>query len=254
MADTAHAGDVGPELCFVIGFPRSGTTVFKEMLATHPAVVSMGEIFNEGNGNSYWNYLVREIRSDPEIILPRRSVSAFLAYLESLRQTCRERNPQVRILVLDVKYSQSHFVYDAWRHDITAMPKVFQLMREKGWRVIDIHRRDLLASVVSDTLAITSGVYHSTSLAEGAQHRPKARLDVVVLERAIDVRKRAFLRMNEVFSNYPKCLNVIYEEMFVDQNGSRFKDSLLATISTFLGIPNAFDPRPRLTKLLPGDI
>jgi hypothetical protein len=68
------------------------------------------------------------------------------------------------------------------------------------------------------------------------------------------VRKRAFLRMNEVFSNYPKCLNVIYEEMFVDQNGSRFKDSLLATISTFLGIPNAFDPRPRLTKLLPGDI
>src|SRR5579862_8075352 len=78
-------------LCFVIGRPRSGTTVFKAMLQTHPQVWSFGEVLNEQNPRSYFHFLKRLQAEDRDAISPSRSVQNFLKYLGWCRQTAMER-------------------------------------------------------------------------------------------------------------------------------------------------------------------
>src|SRR5579871_2131770 len=68
-------------LCFVIGRPRSGTTVFKTMLQTHPEVWSFGEVLNESNPCSYFSFLKRLQANDRDAIFPSRSIANF-------RNTC----------------------------------------------------------------------------------------------------------------------------------------------------------------------
>ena len=252
--DAAVPAKHGPRACFVIGFPRSGTTVLKEMLGTHPAIVVAGEIFNEVNDDSYWAYLLEEVRRKPDVILPSRSIETFQAYMALVMQRSIQYKPQARIVVLDVKYSHSHFVYDAWREDMSALPKVFFLMREKGWLVIDLHRRDLLALVVSNLVAIKSGIYHSTSLDAGAEYKPKVWVDPRELRWSMGIRERSFQRMSDHFEGYPGYLNLIYEEMFDDHADGRFSDKVLDQVSELLAVPNEFDAAPQLRKLLTGDI
>jgi LPS sulfotransferase NodH len=242
-----------PQPCFVIGLPRSGTTVFKQLLATHPRIVNFGEIFNEKNGRSYWAYLTGRIPRDPDVLLPSRSVGTFLDYISHLRARCTKNHPGACIMVLDVKYSQSHFVYDAWRDDLSALPKIFFLIKQQGWKAIDIRRDDMLALVVSNLVAMETKVYHSTGLPEGREHRPKVRLDVSAVQTAIETKQESYRRVHRHFRGYAGYLNILYEAMFVDQAGTRFTDALARQLSEFLGVPDHFDRMPRLRKLLTGD-
>ena len=162
---TAHPTPVQKPLqyCFVIGRPRSGTTVFKDMLNTHPALFSMGEIFNETNERSYFQFLQELIAADPRAALPSQALANFAKYLDWCGELARRRRPATRILVMDVKYDQSHLLCEPW-WSVNALPKIFSLIRERGWKVIDIHRRDVAGLVVSNQIAIKTKVYHSTNL------------------------------------------------------------------------------------------
>ena len=94
-ADQSTAPPERPKPCFIIARPRSGTTVFGKMLQTHPQIVSLGEIFNEANPNSYFNFLQRTVIEKPAALLPSSSNRTFLDYVDSCRTQALERNPKV---------------------------------------------------------------------------------------------------------------------------------------------------------------
>src|SRR5437763_16682713 len=81
-------------LCFVIGRPRSGTTVFKAMLQTHPEIWSFREVLNENNPRSYLHFVKRLQIQDHDAILPSRSIANFMKYLVWCRKTALEHQAE----------------------------------------------------------------------------------------------------------------------------------------------------------------
>jgi hypothetical protein len=240
-----------PQICFVIGRPRSGTTVFKDMLKTHPALFSLGEIFNETNERSYFHFLQDRIRADAAEALPSRAIANFGHYLQWCSEIARARKARTRTLVLDVKYDQAHLLCEPW-WNMGALPRIFFLIRERGWKVIDIHRKNVMGLVVSNQIAIKTKIYHSTNLPPGESQAAKVHIDPQRLAREVATTEGAYRRVAEHFGDYRKYLPVLYEEMF-EANGE-FSADVLSQVSQFLGVDNKFDPKPKLAKLLENDV
>ena len=256
MATTAanEANPTGrkpPQFCFVIGRPRSGTTVFKDMLKTHPALFSIGEIFNETNERSYFQFLQDRVRQDPGAALPSRATATFGEYLEWCWALAQARKPRARTLVLDVKYDQSHLLAESW-WSLGSLPRIFFLIRERGWKVIDVHRTNVVGLIVSNQVAIKTKIYHSTNLAPGESQSARVHIDPKRLLREVRVTEDCYRRVGDHFREYPKYLRISYEEMF-DEAGN-FSPAVLERVSAFLRVENKFDAKPKLAKLLEGDI
>jgi hypothetical protein len=240
------------EICFLVGRPRSGTTVFRSMLESHPQVFGLGEIFNEDNPKSYFNFLRKRQAKNPNALLPSKAVENFLAYVRWCRRLSLDRRPASRLIVIDVKYDQAHLLCVPW-WGITFLPRLFSLIREQEWRVIDIHRRDLVGMFVSNHVAIQTGVYHSTNPAHGTQEPAKVHVDPDALMRHIASTANAYRRVSEHFYGFDRYLCVAYEEMFEGTDDGSFRPALLDRLSGFLGIENAFERSPKLSRVLAKD-
>jgi|SRR5580692_9434271 hypothetical protein len=241
----------GREFCFVIGLPRSGTTVFKDMLQTHPLVFNMGEVFSEPNGRSYFHFLQKLVDADRDALFPSRAERNFIGYLEWCREQAQANRPGSKIIVLDVKYDQTQLLVDPWR-SLGSLPRIFSLMRDRSWRVIDIHRNEILDQIVSNRVAIKTKIYHSDkqTRAEGAM--VKVRLDPKQLRREINWALNSYHAVSQHFKDYDGYMMVSYEEMF-DADGD-FSASLTENLSAFLGLENKFDRKPKLVKLLDSNV
>jgi len=237
-------------LCFVIGRPRSGTTVFKTMLQTHPEIWSFGEVLNESNPRSYYHYLKRLQTEDRDAISPSRSIQNFMKYLAWCREAALKRQPANRLVVLDVKYDQAHLLCEPW-WSLTALPKIFSLMREIGCKVIDVHRTDLIRLVISNKIAIQTKVYHSNKLEPGEGQDAKIRIDPDRLLREISATAKAYEKVERHFRGYSNYLQISYEEMFAE---GEFSPALVGRVASFLGVSDQFDRKPQLNKLLVDNI
>jgi hypothetical protein len=245
-------GSSPDDVCFVIGRPRSGTTVFRNMLETHPEMFGVGEIFNESNPRSYFHFLQRRQTQDTNALLPSRAIDNFIAYVQWCRKKSLERRPGSRFVILDAKYDQAHLLCVPW-WAITSLPKLFSLIREQKWRVIDIHRQNVVGMFVSNHVAIKTGIYHSTDLGREDRPRAKVHVDPDALMRHVTATSQAYRRVGEHFRGYDKYLNLSYEEMFDDGGKGEFRAALLDRLSEFFVVESLFDPVPKLSKLLTED-
>jgi hypothetical protein len=237
-------------LCFVIGRPRSGTTVFKGMLQTHPQVWSFGEVLNESNPRSYFHFLRRLQAEDRDSISPSKSISNFMEYLGWCRKTALERQPTNRVIVLDFKYDQAHLLCEPW-WSLNSLPRIFSLIRELGCKVIDVHRTDLVRLVISNKVAIETKIYHSNKLEPGTGHQAKIHIDPDRLLHEIGATAKAYDKVVRHFRSYPGYLQICYEDMFEE---GEFSPSLVRRVASFLGVPDEFDRKPQLSKLLGDDV
>ena len=71
-------------IVFFMGGVRSGTTVFRRMMASHALIRDRGEIFNSNNPLGYFKFLREQVALNPDLIFPERSPEVFQAYLVSL--------------------------------------------------------------------------------------------------------------------------------------------------------------------------
>jgi len=237
-------------LCFVIGRPRSGTTVFKAMLQTHPEIWSLREVLNENNPRSYFNFLKRLQSDDRDALLPSRSIENFVKYLGWCRKTALEKQPRNKVVILDVKYDQAHLLCEPW-WSITSLPRIFSLMRELGCKVIDVHRNDVVRLVISNQIAIKTQIYHSNKLEPGEGQDAKVHVDPDRLLREVNATFQAYEKVGRHFRGYPDYLRIAYEEMF---DGDAFSEELVQRVASFLGVSGEFERKPQLSKLLADDI
>lgn len=246
-----HTKNVQPEnLCFVIGRPRSGTTVFKAMLQTHPEIWSFGEVLNEQNPRSYFHFLKRLHAKEEDSFSPTKAIDNFVKYLSWCRQAATKRQPTNRIVVLDVKYDQAHLLCEPW-WSLNSLPRIFSLMREIGSKVIDIHRSDLVRMVISNRVAIETKIYHSTKLEPGEGQAAKVHIDPDRLTREVAATARAYEKVGRHFRGYSNYLQISYEDMFEQEE---FSATLTGRIASFLNVQDSFDRKPQLNRLLVDDV
>jgi hypothetical protein len=253
QTDQSQAPAEKPKPCFIIARPRSGTTVFGKMLQTHPRIVSLGEIFNEANPASYYNFLQKAAAANPAALLPSNSNRTFIDYVESCRSRALERNPKSRVVVLDVKYDQAHLLCEPWLR-LGDLPRFYFLLRERKWKVIDIHRRNPFKLNISNQVAIQSSIYHSSALEPGQKQTAKVSINAARLTEDVKATRKAYAAVERHFRDRPQYRQIYYEDMFADEAGTMFSGALLAEIARFLNLGNAFDPRPKLQKLLQEDL
>ena len=261
-ADTGERGDSRspnrkksnvemPKVCFVIARPRSGTTVFSKMLSTHPSVVCIGEIFNQSNERSYFHFLKQLVPDDPDCIFPGNATRNFAKYVQNCKSFAARKKQNCTVVVLDVKYDQSHLLCEPW-WKIGQLPRLLYLLREKKWRVIDIHRNDVVGLCISNQVAMQTKIYHSSALPDGKKQNAKIRINPRQILREVRTTQDVYEAIENHFASRREYKKLSYEELF-DRDGT-FSAQMTGDVSEFLGIHNHFDRTPKLQKLLSGDV
>jgi LPS sulfotransferase NodH len=238
-------------VCFVIARPRSGTTVFSKMLSSHPRVVCVGEVFNQSNERSYFHFLQQLVVAEPDALFPSNATKNFLKFVDTCRDYATAKKQNCKVVVLDVKYDQAHLLCEAW-WKLGQLPKIFFLIREKKWRVIDIHRNDLVGLCISNQVAMQTKVYHSSALGEGEKQTAKIRINPDQILRDVQATRAVYESVQNHFGNRREYLKIRYEEMF-DVEGL-FSSPIIESVGRHIGVQNYFDSTPRLQKLLSEDV
>jgi hypothetical protein len=146
-----------------------------------------------------------------------------------------------------MKYEQSHLIYDTWQA-ITAFSKVFDILKEQEWKVMDIRRQDVIGLVVSNELAMRTGVYGIQAGADWAQ-ATTIRLDPEAFLQSIAYTNEAYRKIDYRFAGYPHYMKIQYEDMFDPLDEGKFQKSLVRTVSSFLGVQDEFNRTPALQKI-----
>lgn len=228
-------------IVFFMGGVRSGTTVFRRMMASHALIRDRGEIFNSNNSLGYFKFLREQVARDPELIFPERSADVFQAYLVSLLP--KEPNA---IALLDVKYEHLTLLPEAWQMPFTNPPLLRSIKRSKV-KVIHLRRQHFF-SVVSNLVAVSTGRYHHRVGQDKAlPEKRQVTIDKAQLLSAMKKRKRATDLIDTGLDDHQR-LSIDYETVF-DEAG-HFRTDVCDAVASFLGLEASFDREPELRKVI----
>src|ERR1700683_208938 len=118
----------------VVGGVRSGTTVFRQFLATHARLADCGEIFNSGSPGGFYPFLADLCCADKNAILPENLDRAFEQYLEALCARVGGKRP-----IIDIKYEHLPLLHRPWDMPF-GMPPLLEFLRKHRLSVIHLRR------------------------------------------------------------------------------------------------------------------
>ena len=253
----------------LIARSRSGTTVFRALLDTHPEVQTFGEIFNEGNEDSYYHYLHSRIGRDPKLIFPSHSAQNFSDYVKHLQSVGARRKPTAWNFLFDLKYALSRHLVKPWQM-FMAPPYIFERIREERFGVIHLVRRNHLRMDLSNRLMILrdenfaglKGKYHFWANDKKAQRHLNEIPSKVKLGSGQHLRGELldyYRRLDEetdcirrTFGDSDDYLELCYEDLFeTDGQTQRFSPSVIEKTGRYLGIEDRFDVKPKILKATP---
>ncbi len=232
----------------LFSFGRCGTTVFSDFLASHPQVVTFGEVLNEDSYYSYFQHLSRRVLRwwtfGPDLM-----AREFYPFLLRLVRSA----PGMRCL-FDLKLEGVHLVEGNWRLPVPDY-HLFAALKGTDAPVILVIRRDLVARHVSGRIAEARQAYHSYHDARTAKAAPFA-IDIERMERENAHIRAQLAHVMAVFADHPAFACVVYEEMFETDPGtgeSWFAAELATRMGALLGVdPEGFQRRPQLQRMSGG--
>lgn len=226
-------------LIIIIGGVRSGTTVFRHMLSTHPDVVDHGEIFLSSNKNGYFRILERIIKKNPNLIFPENNEIVFRHYLKIL-------TPEAGRAVIDIKYEHLCQLPTAWQLPHKT-PAILTYLNNLDAKIIHLKRNPFNA-VISNLVAQKTKRYHVSAKTNQPNNAPikiSISRDLVIQE--IKDRIQASDLVENTLNNQG-IITIEYEELFDINN--YFKDEICSKTATFIGIEDSFERAPLLQKVI----
>lgn len=230
---------------FLFSFGRSGTTVFSDFMASHPEVITLGEVLNEEsfysfyqdfNNRSLWWWSLR----------PTHMARAFYPYLARLVR----KNPGMRCM-FDLKIEGLHPIEGNWRLPGPEF-QIFAEVLKTDAPILLVERRDLVDRYVSGQVAQARQAFHSYHGAEDKVVEPFA-IDIDVMEANNAQVRMTVDYMKKRFADHPRFEVVTYEEMFEtdpDSGESVFRAELAERMAALLDVPlDGFDRVPQLKKV-----
>jgi hypothetical protein len=238
--DSIRDEDQG-RIVFFMGGVRSGTTVFRRMMASHPRVRDRGEIFNSNNPQGFFKYFREQVAQNPDFAFPEHHGKLFLSYVASLVPKDKDG-----ISLLDIKYEHLNLIHDAWQLPFTN-PPMLRLIKRTGLKVVHL-RRQHFYSVLSNLVAVQTGRYHKPAddSAELPEKRPVSVERALVLS-SMKKRKRAADTVDGAFEDAQR-LAIDYEGVF--DGAGDFEPAVCERLASFLGVDNQFERQPALKKVI----
>ena len=220
------------EFAVIVGTQRSGTTVLRSILGTHPRLTAYGEVFLErhrGMSECFFHYLdTVEYDTTPEGLT--ELFQGYLDYLERL-----SGSPDW--VLFDCKYQ---FLRAGLLPEVDKTP-LYTYMGDL--KMIHIVRKNLLSTYVSCLVSAQTGVW-ATSEPEKVKNRT-VRIPTGGLAKTLDGRWNEIAGFNHRMSSFD-TLQVYYEDLFVDGEASQ---EILEAVADHLGVENEFNPVPHYKKI-----
>ena len=228
--DEQESASRAAKIIVVIGTQRSGTTVFRELLATNGAD-DVGEIFHADFKNSprnfFW-YLANEARQDVAALHPTGFSRSFEEFLQE--NILRDRAAKA---LIDIKYNALRFIDG---DIIEKAPVAIKLLADQGATFLQIIRRNKLRVVISLLIAQKTGQWRSATTADRGDQRRRVRVSPL---RALDT-VESDTRLEEHVARWLADLPhkvISYEEMFKEDGA--FSTAAITTARELLHLsPN----------------
>jgi LPS sulfotransferase NodH len=241
------------QICLFLSKPRSGATVLRKALGAHPEIFDFGEVFNEANKQSFFDFYAGMFASDSQWAYPSRSRALFCAYVEACKAKVAVWKPSARIVVFDVKYDHFCVVQNAW-HGLRQRPALLDEALANDWDVIHLVRNDALACVISNLYAQSSGVYHVER--NGASPEAKAastrmRVNVQGVCHLFRELRWEIGMVDYWLGSLGNVCRLEYEALF-DPDGD-FSAAVAQRLASFLRVEIPIDTSPQLSKVISGD-
>ena len=191
----------------IVGTQRTGTTLIRTSLSSHPEILCHGEVFSPGyhDPGGYHHYTHRDAWTRVSSTLrPAATVTAFL------RDLYAETGPAAVGFKLMLNQCERR-------------PVVWEFLSRQHTRVILVERRNVIKTLVSRRTAAASGVYHvSESMRRGSSVRSwkprKIRLDTATLLPELDAIAAEPARWKARLGSDADVLHVVYEDYLDDQD------------------------------------
>ena len=202
----------------IFGQSRSGSTLLKVLLNSHPGIHCEGELFNPDDGYVSNPWALRIIRRFPE------------TYINYRKLICKNE-------IYGFTLFQYHLRNIEW---------YLNKFEEKGWLLIYIERKNIFLQVLSDLIALKTGYWHRRKKDLPPDYRVKIEPGKVM--QGLQKRMRWHQFEDGLLKKVPH-VKVIYEEDLQD-NG--IWDESLQKDFNFLGVKPCHvesnllktDPRP----------
>lgn len=230
----------------VIGTQRSGTTVLRSLLGSHPEIATFGEVFLYRHAHMkecYYHFLRNEVQSDPDLVIPGPEASPalfdrFLEYLETLV-------PEgTGTIAFDCKYNfLDGSIVPGERH-WGQPPFLLRQFRRRKFSIIHCVRRNALATIVSSHLTNKNKVWATNDLTR-IKHT-MATVPTDNLLNSLKHRKKEQDHYSELLGS--PTFVAYYEDMF---DRTQFSAAFLRDLSEHLGLENRFVAEPQLKKIAP---
>ncbi|TDK50907.1 sulfotransferase [Antarcticimicrobium luteum] len=226
---------------FLIGRQRSGTTVLRRSLASHPQVHDLGEIMHPAHQNGFYSQLCKRLNQD----LPQGAHNKWLQILTETLQQVSKNDPPSQRYIIDLKYNMTLSFGTTFKG---GRPEnaLLQHLAAKNARVIQIIRRNKLKLLVSERVALKTNQWE---LSAGAGEKKKVEVFISPVTLGLKLQQEMaqdtyFLEQTQTMKNK---LTLVYEDMFTE-DGS-FRPRIFTDISKMLRIDSkGFDLQPQLSK------
>lgn len=240
FADCAFADDEDllRRCLFVISRQRSGTTMLRKTLSSHPDIADLGEVMHDARPVGFYTVLAEAMAQDLRAAM-------HSGWFEVLTTTISRLAPQPRpaALLIDIKYQMalslgSTFVGSRMVNTLA------QRLRRHGAGAIHVIRRNKLAMITSQDRARRTRVWREESTDRPAP--APVTLDIPTLADRI-AREEA---MDAYFATELRRVNgtitLVYEEM-IGPDGA-LANHCSDPVAARFGLPDVFDRMPPLIK------
>jgi hypothetical protein len=238
---------------------RTGTNMLKRVLETDPRVFAYPEVFNNGSAGTsrfpegisyYFDYKEAAVSKHPKHSHPDAAQSLVTDYLKLIEEN-GEKNDQ-RALI-DIKYNSLHHANGTW-HAPLDTPVMLKIFSSHHYPVVHLQRRNILRVAISHFRAAQTNQYALTD--EKDVKRIKLSVDpaqILNFAEHLHNTREIITKHLELIGN--PCLNLYYEDLFIEGPGSAFSAEQFNRISEFMGIEAPqFDLNPRTVKFAPKHI
>lgn len=228
---------------FLFSFGRSGTTVFRDFISSHPNVVSLGEVLNQDAFHSFFHYYNKRFRRTG--YFPSLFESSFYEFMQ---EQVDSRAPAR--CIFDLKFETLHLVEGNFRLPDGKF-KLFDHLKDSGNPVILLERRDAVARFLSVAVAVQRNRFHSFQTQSGGKLEP-FEVDMKAMQRSVNAVRTQLETFRRHFAGYDRFIDITYEDMFVaagPEEEKQFSPELTEKLAALLQVDARFDTSPKLEKV-----
>lgn len=198
---------------FLIAPQRTGTTVFRELLASSGKFYPFGEIFHPDKGEfySFFSYLKKNPAAATLYLYPSKEnkEALFDLFFKDSIAKCKKK-----YAFYDVKQNSLHHFNTAW-HYPSQPPFMLELLLKHNVPIVRIRRRNLFKQALSTIVANKTGKWHikegeHLDLSDLSLKIPKKRMAQTLLSMKTDNEM-----IDQALKGYDRLLELEYEKMFV---------------------------------------